>query len=164
MGLISLANLHLSLSKEKKKKIISHPLKKINLFHSQPDICLFFLPLSSHPFMPALTFHFSPASNPPPFFCSFLLVIHLWQPTPPSHTSSLPFVTLSHSPDTHPRHRLLILYVYLLVSVRPTRAHTPCVLSPDTPPLAFSCATRILSSHIVGGIECLFFSTECIIS
>ena len=129
MGLISLGNLHLSLWKEKKKKIISHPLKKKSV--PQPTGHLsFFLPLSSHPFMPALTFHFSPASNPPPFFCSFLLVIHLWQPTPPSHTSSLS-VCYSLPLPRHTPPPPLAHFVRLPVSVCSayTRSHSLCPLA-----------------------------------
>lgn len=96
------------------KKSPPHPF-------SQLDICLSlsFFPSSIQPSIHACS---CIPLLPPPistiFFCSFLLVIHLWQPTPPSHTSSLSICcSLSH-----PRHTPLVQCLPLYVL--PTHTHT----------------------------------------
>lgn len=75
-------------------RISRYPLSVFlkNLFLEREDICLFpvLSPSSNQPSIhvyssiPLLTR--LPSTT---YFCSFLLVIHLWQPTPPSHIWSL---------------------------------------------------------------------------
>lgn len=99
---------------------------RLTKLNNQLDICLFrsFFPTS--PIQPSIHAYscISLLTHLPSttYFCSFLSVIHLWQPTPLSHILSLSTLALSHKPDIN--HHSPILYVCLFVSVHPTHNHT----------------------------------------
>lgn len=107
MVLIVLRNLHLTCPETTHIFVKNKPLSL-----SQLDIFSFsfsfFLPLSNHPFIPALTFYFSPASNlqfffwVPSFWSSICDNQHLLR-TP----QVCPFVAVPHHPDAH--HQLAAL-------------------------------------------------------
>lgn len=65
-------------------------------------------------------------------FCSFLLVIHLWQPTPPSHTWSLSICCLR----SQTRHRLTH-FTWLCLFAQCTLTHSS--LFPNTTLPSFCC-------------------------
>lgn len=96
-------------------------------------------------------------------FCSFLLVIHLWQPTPPSHILSL---SICCSPS-QPRHTPpLAHFVCLPVSVCSSYTHSHSPASSLTPFHLRSPEQHLfcLPTSWVGGIKFLCCSYEYIIS